>query len=266
MSRRTSLLLAPSLLLAGCVIDLDDGDDPPPDPGSDLVEYQLVPRGNLATLDTVIAVGDDPGSFWMMHRDDDGGYWTPDPLEYYLLDRATGARSSSIVLTEHWEHTTGAAWADGRLWVHYDANDSGVVASIDPVTGVETERYRVGVGFGAMSVRDGALYLGQRDVSAEVQVRDLATGELTDRLWAEGFQASLRGLATVQPHNAAAPELWGSSMAGNVLTILVDRVPRARAVVPGFGANELGALMFAGQQLFVVADEQLFFYDVVRPQ
>ncbi|HVV81757.1 MAG TPA: hypothetical protein VHE35_01715, partial [Kofleriaceae bacterium] len=205
------------------------------------------------------------GSFWMMDRDDDGSYWTPDRLELYQVDRATGERSPSIVLDDHWERLTGVALHDGRLWAHYDANADGLVTSIDPATGVETPRYRVGYGFGPMAVHDGTLYLGQTDVSSVIELRDLESGAITDHLWAEGFQASLRGLAIVQPPGGAAPELWGSSQANNVLTILVDRVPHAEAVLPGFGSNQVGGLMFAGQQLIVVVDGQLYFYDVVRP-
>ncbi|HVV85431.1 MAG TPA: hypothetical protein VHE35_20370, partial [Kofleriaceae bacterium] len=104
MLRGSSTLFLCAVSLGACSIELDPAPETQPD---DLVQYQLVPRGNAATLDQVVGVSDDGGSFWMMDRDDDGSYWTPDRLELYQVDRATGERSPSIVLDDHWERLTG---------------------------------------------------------------------------------------------------------------------------------------------------------------
>ena len=259
MSRLT--WLAPVLLLAGCELALDG--EPPDPPGPPLATYELVPRGNMALL------GDGPlawdgSAFWIVERDDDGQYWTPDRMEIRRFDPATGTSSPPIVLTDHWERATGGAWLDGHLWVHYDASNAGLVTSIDPATGVETRRFNVGVGFGDIDTDGALLYFGQRDTSAVVEVRDTA-GTIVAVRWSEGFQASLRGIALVTPPGATAPELWGSTLASNQLTIMVGDQTIATASVPGFANNDLGMLMFAGQTLIVGARNQLFFFDVVRP-
>ncbi|MEZ4400160.1 MAG: hypothetical protein R3B06_09085 [Kofleriaceae bacterium] len=247
----------------GCALYLDD---PPPAPvPAQIAEYQLVPRGNVAVLGQVSAIAWDGQQHWIVSRMADGDYWSPDPIEVFAYDATTQTASAPYVLTTHWERPTGATWAQGQLWIHYDANTAGLVTSLDPATGVETPRYNVSWGINDIDSDGTSLYLADSSVDSMVEVRDLDTGSLQDQLWSAGFEASLRGLAVIDVPETATTEVWGGTMASNRLTVLVDGEQVAAASLPGFGANNPGLLQFAGPRLTYVYDNQLYFFDVLRP-
>jgi hypothetical protein len=77
----------------------------------------------------------------------------------------------------------------------------------------------------------------------------------------------LRGVGVGLRRCAAAPEVWGGTLASNELAILVGGQQVARAVLEQFDprSNMDGLLQFTGQGLTLVAFNQLYFYDVVRP-
>jgi hypothetical protein len=250
------------VFLFGCDLYVEPDPGPVPDP---VESYTLVPRGNVAVLGPVTAVAWDGSRHWIVTRTDDGGYWDPDRIEIFRYDVATGERSEPIVLTSHWERPTGAAWLQGQLWIHYDANNSGLVTSLDTATGVETPRFNVSIGMNDIDTDGELLYFAQTDVSGVIEVRDPADGEILDVLWSEAFQASLRGLGVVRVPGAPAPEVWGGTLSSNALAVMVGDQTVATAALPGFGTNLFGLIQFAGQQLTFVENNQLYFFDVVRP-
>jgi hypothetical protein len=249
------------LLLGACGFhEQPDLDDPPAS-----TEYQLVPRGNLATLGDIGAITSDGVSHWIVAQTADGEYWTPDPTHIYRLDAATGARSEPIDLPDHWERPTGAAWDGGLIWIHYDSNSDGLITTVDPVTGVETPRFSVGSGIGGIDVHDGLLYLGHRDTSAVIEVRDPTNGAIVDEIWCEPCGETLRGLAVTTAPGTATLELWSGTWRSNRLQVMVDRVLRAEAPIHQIGTNDMDQLTFHGESLTALVHNQLYFFDVVRP-
>lgn len=266
-----ALIVGACVLATGCNLYVDE-DDPGPSqcvdlgcgPGG-LPAYTLVPRGNVAAPGAVHGVAWDGQEHWLVTRTEVGGYWDPDVLEIFRFDVETATASPPIVLTDHWERPTGAAWIDGRLWIHYDANDGGRVMSLDPATGVERDEFAVGPIMGDLDTDGARLFLGNVTTEADIEVRDVGTGTIVDELWTPLFGESLRGLAVVTPEGATAPEVWGGTLRSGELAILVDNQPVAHAAVPGFGSNNWWHFQFAGQRLTAVTDNQLYLFDVVRP-
>lgn len=257
-----TLLVSSFLAVTGCGLYLDEA--PPPEPA--IATYQLVPRGNVAPLGDVYAVAWDGSRHWIVTREAEGDYWAPHRIEVFSFDVATGTASPPIVLTEHWERPTGATWIHGKLWIHYDANSAGLVTALDTATGVETPQFSVGGLMGDIDSDGTSLYLADYTVNSLIEQRDLVSGEITDVMWNQAFSGSLRGLGVVTGPGAAAPEVWAGTWT-NELTILVDNVRVARAVFDNvFPATNISPLLqFTGQGLTVVAYNQLYFYDVVRP-
>lgn len=157
-------LLFAALTLTAC--DLYVEDDDPVAPPANLPEYDLVPRGNVATLGAIAAVTWDGSQHWIITRTEIGNYWTPDRLDVFRYDVQTRTASEPFVLTDHWQRPTGAAWIQGKLWIHYDGNGSGLITTLDPQTGIETPQFNVGWGFGDIDTDGNLLYLAQADVSA----------------------------------------------------------------------------------------------------
>lgn len=258
----TALLLVTAV--TGCDLYVDPTD---PVPGSAMATYQLVPRGNIAAPGPIAAVAWDGSQHWIVSREENGDYWEPDRIEVFRYDVVTGTASEPIVLTDHWERPTGAAWLQGKLWLHYDANNTGLVTALDPATGEETVQFSVGWGMRDIDTDGTSLYLADSSVMSFIQLRDPATGAITDERWTLGFQGSLRGVGVVTPPGATEPEVWGGTMASNELAIMVGQEQVARAVVGDLPSpsNFDALLQFTGQDLTLVAFNQLHFYRVVRP-
>ncbi len=255
-------LLASLVLAAGCELYVEP--DPPPGPTPAPRTYELVPTHNLAGTANINAIAWDGSGLWLVEVSPIGGYWDPDRIALRRLDPDTGAVTAELGLADRWERPTGAVWFEGELWLHHDANTHGLVTSIDPRTGVETRRWSVGSGFGDLDTDGAQVFFADRTINAVVEVRD-PVGEIVDVRWSEGFQSSLRGIAVSTPPGALEPELWAGTMASNQLTILVGDERVATATADGLGSNEITLLQFAGARLAIVARNQVFLYDVVRP-
>lgn len=255
-------LLLALVLVGGCDLYIEPGPGPGPDP---VQQYQLVPRGNIATLGQIAAVAWDGSKHWVVTREEIGDYWEADRVEIFRYDVETGTASTPIVLTNHWERPTGAAWIDDQLWIHFDANNSGLVTSVDTVTGTETPRFSVTSGMNDIDTDGEQLYLAQTNIYATIEVRAVDDGEIVDLLWSEAFQASLRGLGVVRVPETGALEVWGGTLSSNRLAVMVGDETIAEAELPGFGTNLFGLIQFTGQQLTFVSNNQLYFFDVIRP-
>jgi hypothetical protein len=164
-----------------------------------------------------------------------GDYTVADRVSVFAFDVETGERSNDIVLTNHADRPMGATWIQGELWINYML--TGAISSLDPVNGVETPRFGIAQATYELDSDGRSLFVADSSVGGTVEVRDPATGEITDELWTPEWHESLRGIAVVTPPGASAYEVWGGSLAINRVAVIVgDRV----------------------------VDNQLYFFDVLR--
>lgn len=250
------------LSAAGCAI-YEETEPETTGPGP--LEYRLIPVENHAVEGGFRVLTWDGEQFWCVNKADDGDYWSPDPVEVFRYDPATRQVSGRHVFASHWETPTGATWAQGKLWIHYDANGGGVVTTYDPATDLETTMFSVSAAMNDIATDGTSLYLANTSVEAYIELRDLATGAIIDEQWSQSFRGGLRGIAVTAPDGDGAVEVWGGGLASNNLTILKDRLTIATATAPGIHANGTPVLQFKGSQLAFVDDNQLYLFDVVRP-
>lgn len=248
--------------LSGCALYSDD-DPPGPDPDDGVATYRLEPRGNITTTGNIVGVTWDGTQHWLVTSDEVGDYTVPDVVKVFAFDAETGARSNEITLTDHADRPLGAAWVDGEIWINYTL--SGDVVSLDPATGIETPRFTVGSSIYEIDSDGSFLYVADSSVSGRVDVRDLVTGSIVDVRWTEEWQASLRGVAVVKPPGASEHELWGGTLANTTVPVMVGDEVVARATFEGFNHNMAAAFTFADQRLTMLMDNQLYFFDVIRP-
>ena len=253
-----AVMFAAALLVPGCTLYFDE--EPEPDPP--LPTYQLVPRGNIAAFGNIVGVAWDGRQHWLVTHEEVGDYTVADRVSVFAFDVETGVRSNEIVLANHADRPMGATWIQGELWIHYTL--TGNIVSLDPATGVETPRFSVGWATYEIDSDDTSLFVADSSVGGTVEVRDLATGEITDELWTPEWHESLRGIAVVKPSGASAYEVWGGSLATNSIPVMGGDEVGARATFDGFANNMNAQFVFAGQRLTMLMNNQLYFFDVLR--
>jgi len=255
-----AVLFAAALLVPGCTLYFDE--EPEPEPGLPLPTYQLVPSGNIAAPAGTVGVAWDGARHWLVTHEELGDYTVADRVSVFAFDVETGTRSNEFVLTNHTDRPMGATWIQGELWINYML--TGAIVSLDPTTGVETRRFGIAQVIYELDSDGRSLFVADSSVGGTVEVRDLATGEITDELWTPEWHESLRGIAVVKPPGASAYEVWGGSLATNTIPVMVGDEVVARATFDGFANNMNAQFVFAGQRLTMLMNNQLYFFDVLR--